>query len=1083
MTYNMKIVIIDKIGLPYDGNTLQHQGLGGSEAAVIHISRELAALGFNVTVFNNCPTPGYYDKVLYLNNSEAESHSEIYDIAIVSRTVLPFIQGYPFVQTAKKRIVWLHDTFIEGETILEELIINGTIDHIFTLSDWHTSYILNSEHGPRRNYEVLKRHVFQTRNGMYPYITNHTKDPNHFVYNASATKGMVPLVTKIWPRIKEQLPDARLTIIGGFYIFDENRLDDQAKLVYDYMKNPEFKKLDITFTGVITGQEVANIVSNAYMMLYPSAFPETFGISSLESIYYQTPIVTNRFGALEETAIDTACYLIDYAITPNSLFPAINEDHQIEKYLEIFFSAYNNPYLHQQKQQYCKVIRDVATWDTVALQWKQFFYKIMGEFLPVDEYRKVKLINQKVNRIFNRITSTQDEYVSFGEQKRIVVVSPFRNSQDYIDKCIKSVASQDYDNYIHVLIDDASEDLSQHVIDLTMNSLPDSVKQRIIVVKNKERQGAIKNQLDAIEEYVWDENIVMFLDGDDWLVNNNSIFHLYNQLYHDGYEFTYGSMHSLADNIPLIAQEYTEDVKINKTYRQHHFNWKIPYTHLRTCLGIGARNLAHESFMVDGKYMMAGADNPMFYELIEKVDPEKIYCNQEVVCVYNDLNPNNDYKVHSDEQTRNSERSYAMKKILLAVPMNKYIEVETFKSIYDLNVPTGYDVDFQYFFGYSIDQIRNLAASWIVNNSDYSHLFFVDSDMKFEPDTLQKLLDTLDFTESQIASGIYRQRHDRNITLEAYLENSQGGVSNIPLANIPWNGKNIKVDAVGMGCCLIKADLIRSMEYPHFYYKSSIDFKDTISEDIFFCAKARQMGASLYVNTSVICDHVGKYYYTLDESITELSKKVKENIEEVGDIPQLPIEFKQYMMNMSINPKVIFDVGSSVLHWYQPAKKIWENARIVCFDANENVGSYYQSQGVPQEDFVPAVLSDTNKKVVFYDDPFNLGGNSYHKERTKHYIDVPGTITTTITLDQAASKLGVYPDLMKLDIQGAEMDVLKGSHKCLEHCQDVILECEEDYNEGSSTLVELSNLLEQYGFGTPVQITPVDYHFTKESSK
>lgn len=54
-----------------------------------------------------------------------------------------------------------------------------------------------------------------------------------------------------------------------------------------------------------------------------------------------------------------------------------------------------------------------------------------------------------------------------------------------------------------------------------------------------------------------------------------------------------------------------------------------------------------------------------------------------------------------------------MKTILIAVPTNKYVETETMKSIYDLIVPPGYKTELQFFYGYQIDQIRNLIAEWV----------------------------------------------------------------------------------------------------------------------------------------------------------------------------------------------------------------------------------------------------------------------------------------------------------------------------------------------------------------------------------
>ena len=41
------------------------------------------------------------------------------------------------------------------------------------------------------------------------------------------------------------------------------------------------------------------------------------------------------------------------------------------------------------------------------------------------------------------------------------------------------------------------------------------------------------------------------------------------------------------------------------------------------------------------------------------------------------------------------------------------------------------------------------------------------------------------------------------------------------------------------------------------------------------------------------------------------------------------------------------------------------------------------------------------------------------------------------------------PDLIKMDIQGAEMDVLKGAQDCLKTCKDLIVELQTvEYNKG-----------------------------------
>ena len=659
----MKIAIIDLLGLTYDGNTLKERGLGGSESAVILMSSELAKLGHEVTVYNNCEdskaSPGTYDGVEYIDHSTA-SGKTVYDIVISSRSVAPFFANNQYVEMtlgAKKTILWMHDTFCEGDEHLEAMLMQGYIDEVFTLSDFHSWYVTSCDHGNKRNFEVLKHKFWQTRNGAVQHIEDvdlKKKDRNHFVYNASATKGLIPLVTRIWPEIKKHIPEAHLTCIGGYYRFREGAEPDaQEKMVNDLIDS---KPEGVTFTGVIPQSEIAQILSNASLMLYPTAFPETFGISSLESLLYNTPIVTNTFGALEETAVDMACYKIPYSSTNNALFRNINEDQQAVNFVQTVLDAYSNPYLLQQKQNYCSVVKDVAGWDTVALQWDQHFHTMMNEFYPVVKYRVASQINDKVSRVFGRrFNNIEDRriYKSYGKQRRIVIISPFYNAEKYLEKHVKSVASQDYDNYLHILIDDNSTDDSRKVIEESVKGLHVDIRERTILRTNKRNLGAIQNQIDAINDFVKYDDIVMLLDGDDWLVTNNSILHYYNSLYSNGYDFSYGSMWSLADNIPLVAQDYPSKVKQEGSYRKHMFNWGIPYTHLRTFSGEIALDLDEDEFKDEkGEWMMAGADAALFYETIERsYNPIAV---KEIVIVYNDKNPLNDYKVRPQEQNHNA---------------------------------------------------------------------------------------------------------------------------------------------------------------------------------------------------------------------------------------------------------------------------------------------------------------------------------------------------------------------------------------------------------------------------------------------
>jgi glycosyltransferase involved in cell wall biosynthesis len=661
----MKIAFIDTLGLTYDGSTLSKRGLGGSESAVIRMAEELTKIGFDVTVFNDCTSddsnPGRYDGVNYCPLNELHSGSG-FDVCIVSRSVKPIAEDWHVIQKSRHVCLWMHDTFCEGDDQIEYLVNIGKLQEIFTLSDWHTGYVTHCDHGFRRNFDVLKNHIFMTRNGignMNPgWIDVRDKDPNLFVFNASVTKGMIPLVKQIWPEVKRRIPEARLKIIGGFYKFREAAGPDQqqkdwTELMLQYGR-------DIEFTGVITQQEISDILRKASYMIYPVGFPETFGISTLEALAHNVPLITCQFGALEETAIDLASWKIKYPVEKNWAMQWLNEESQVNLFVDKVVEAYNTPYLHQQKMYACNQIKDICTWDTVALQWKQHLYKKLGEYLPIYEYRKVTKINDKVRRVFNRrfISPEELQPAKISDEKSIAVITPVYNAESYIEKCIRSVAAQEYTDYHMYIIDDCSGDNTVKIARETIASLPVWQRYHFSVFENEENVGAVANHFDTIKQLIT-EQVVILLDGDDSLVNDPNIFHMYNNLYHEGAEFTYGSCWSMVDNIPLIAQEYPPEVKANKTYRDYKFAWNMPYTHLRTFKSSLVKTLTREDLQIDGDWPRAGGDTALFYYLLEKADPEKVVCVTDIVYNYNDMNPLNDYKVNSDEQTATSQKIIA----------------------------------------------------------------------------------------------------------------------------------------------------------------------------------------------------------------------------------------------------------------------------------------------------------------------------------------------------------------------------------------------------------------------------------------
>lgn len=407
-----------------------------------------------------------------------------------------------------------------------------------------------------------------------------------------------------------------------------------------------------------------------------------------------------------------------------------------------------------------------------------------------------------------------------------------------------------------------------------------------------------------------------------------------------------------------------------------------------------------------------------------------------------------------------------MKKILVAIPVQEYIEVETFKSLWDLEAPEGYEIDLMVEKSDNISQIRNLIAEWA---KKYDYLLSVDSDIVLPRDSLRKML----AADKDIISGLYIQRIPNTHTLEVYMDTPNGGCTNIPYDLIKSRGV-VEIAACGMGCALIKSEVFKKLSYPHFVYQSALDHKNTISEDVYFCKKAREFGFKVWADPSIQCDHKGSNLFKVQEEKTHLQK--------VAESDLLPKEHAEYLKNMDIEPKVIYDIGACVQHWTRKAKSVWPNAKYYLVDAAKSVEPFLNT-----DPYAIAVLSDTNGKIVdFYEDSNNPGGNSYYKETTGAFTDKHKQKRLTTTLNQLVfQNKWDLPDLIKIDVQGAELDILKGADQVLKKCKDIIIEAQHvNYNEGAPKFNEVKSYLETIGFELKSEIVrhdvDADYHFTRK---
>jgi len=216
------------------------------------------------------------------------------------------------------------------------------------------------------------------------------------------------------------------------------------------------------------------------------------------------------------------------------------------------------------------------------------------------------------------------------------------------------------------------------------------------------------------------------------------------------------------------------------------------------------------------------------------------------------------------------------------------------------------------------------------------------------------------------------------------------------------------------------------------------------------------------------------------------------NLSNMSPIPESHILYlKKLKEEFNFKPEVIYDIGACVLHWTNESLKIWPNSTYYLFEGMDSVGFLYDEIGF---EYHLGVLSDVdNKELIFYQSNVSPGGNSYYKEDSwateLHYGKDSERIVKTITVDTVVKeKKFKLPDLVKIDVQGCEVDILKGMTETLKTCKHLIVELQHSqYNVGAPLNVESISFIESLGFELVTGLftnngPDGDYHFMKKTN-
>lgn len=180
-------------------------------------------------------------------------------------------------------------------------------------------------------------------------------------------------------------------------------------------------------------------------------------------------------------------------------------------------------------------------------------------------------------------------------------------------------------------------------------------------------------------------------------------------------------------------------------------------------------------------------------------------------------------------------------------------------------------------------------------------------------------------------------------------------------------------------------------------------------------------------------------------------------------LPEIPVALKR-LSRQGFSPSLIFDVGAYRGDFARICKTIWPTARVACFEPQQSILPELRRYALetPQTEVFDYLLGAEEKtEVTFYEaetaSSVLLEKNGPIHPTTKYKMR---TVQSVIE-----SNTNRAPDLLKLDVQGFELEVLKGTYKYLEEIRVILIELNFlDLHEQVPLMAEVTAWLAERGW-------------------